>query len=167
VSLRLLVEGLTEANVSFVVVGMVAGQMYGSRTATYDLDIVYEASDENITRLAGHLLTLDAYVKETWPNEGVASDFSRDVLVREQSLALGTREGELDVLHRIDGIGGYAEVRELSQPVRLGNGRDARVILLSALIASKRASNRDKDRLHIVELEAIGECQAPPRPPEN
>ena len=163
-SLERLITGLTDADISFVVVGMVAGQLYGSRITTYDLDIVYDPSDDNITRLAEHLLGLDAYVKEAWPNEGVTSGFSRNVLAREQSLTLGTREGEIDLLHRIDGVGDYRAVREQSVSLRLESGRDVQVITLQALIASKRASNREKDRLHIVDLEAIEQLGGSARP---
>ena len=158
-SLERLIEGLADAGVAFVVVGMVAGQLYGSRVATYDLDVVYDTNEENVTRVSEYLLGLDPYVKETWPNEGVASDFTRSVLMSERSLSIGTTEGEIDLLHRIDGIGEYTSALAQSTPFVLGNGKQIRVLTLTALIAAKRASNREKDRLHIIELEAIAELE--------
>lgn len=141
----------------FVVVGMVAGQMYGSRLATFDLDIVYDADEANMERIATFLLGIDAYVKDTWPNEGTASDFSLEIFFRERSLTVGTSEGEVDLLHRIDGLGTYHEVNEQSAPIETSDGLEVRVLTLDGLIAAKRASNREKDRLHIVELEALAD----------
>ncbi len=158
-SLERLIDGLAESDVSFVVVGMIAGQLYGSRVATYDLDIVYERTEENLSRLSTYLLSIDAYVKETWPNEGFASEFVPSLLATELSLTLGTVQGEIDLLHRIDGIGDYANALAKSQPFALASGREIRVLTLPALIDAKRASNRDKDRLHLTELEAIAEIR--------
>jgi hypothetical protein len=156
-SLERLIDGLARARANFVVVGMVAGQMYGSRIATYDLDIVYEVDDVNIERIVAYLLDIDAYVKDTWPNEGMASEFSRDLLLRDKSLTLGTSEGEIDLLDRIDGLGGYGNVYEHSVPIKTSGGLEVRVLMLEGLIAAKRASNREKDRLHLIELEALAE----------
>ncbi len=163
-SLERLIEGLADADIAFVVVGMVAGQLYGSRVATYDLDVVYDTSEDNVSRLSEYLLGLDPYVKETWPNEGVASDFTRAVLLRERSLTVGTAEGEIDLLDRIDGIGDYASALSQSASFRLDSGKQVRVLTLTALIAAKRASDREKDRLHIIELETIAalECNRKP-----
>jgi hypothetical protein len=138
---------------------MVAGQLYGSRYNTEDLDIVYERSEANVDRLCRYLVGVDAYIKETWPNEGVARLFACADLVTEGSLTLGTTEGELDVLHRIDGVGSFAPVFEASRILRLPDGSEARVLSLPALIASKRAAGREKDKLHIPELEAILEVR--------
>jgi hypothetical protein len=159
VSIRSLIEGLTGSGVQFVIVGMVAGQLYGSRYNTEDLDIVYERSQGNVDRLCRYLLSVGAYVKEAWPNEGLAQSFACDDLVTEGSLTLGTTEGELDVLHRIDGVGDFASVLAASRILRLPDGGEARVLSLPALIASKVACGREKDKLHIPELEAILEVR--------
>jgi hypothetical protein len=136
--------------------------MYGSRYMTEDLDVVYDTSADNVDLLTQYLNAVDAFVKETWPNEGVARPFSREDLVTERSLTLGTNEGELDVLHRIDGVGGFAEARDGSRPLLLANGVEIRVRSLEALIASKRAAGRESDKLHLPELEAILELHLRP-----
>ncbi len=138
---------------------MAAGQIHGSRTLTEDVDIVYKDDSENVLRLVAYLESVDAHVKELWPNEGYASDFSIERLLAEKSLTLGSREGEIDVLHRIDGIGGYDDVFASSEILTV-DGRRARIITIDGLIVSKRAAQRPKDRLHVVELEAIQELKA-------
>gem|GEM_PF-5778118 len=51
-SIRSLLVGLLEARVDFIVVGMAAGQMHGSRLLTENIDIVYMQDRTNIARLA-------------------------------------------------------------------------------------------------------------------
>jgi hypothetical protein len=159
VSIRSLIAGLAASGSRFVVVGMAAGQIYGSRYATEDLDVVYDTSAANVDLLYRYLTAVDAYIKETWPTEGLARELQRRDLVREKSLTLGTREGELDVLHRIDGVGDFSAVLAASTPLRLEGMNGVRIISLPALIASKRASGREKDKLHVPELEAILELR--------
>ena len=64
-SLERIIAGLIRARAAFVIVGMVAGQMYGSRIATFDLDIAYDADEANMERIATFLLGIDAYVKDS------------------------------------------------------------------------------------------------------
>jgi len=61
-------------------------------------------------------------------------------------------------LHRIDGVGSYQNVLDASQTVSIAD-RDILVLSVEAVIASKRASNRQKDLLHLPELEAIAEIR--------
>lgn len=173
-SIRSIIEGLTAADVAFVVVGMAAGQLHGSRLLTEDVDIVYKDDASNIERLESYLIGIDAYVKDLWPNEGgfeigASRRFSARELIEEQSLTLGSREGDIDVLHRIDGVGGYDEVVAASQAIALA-GIQPRVITIDALIASKRAAARPKDLLHIPDLECLQELKRrnvrPAKPPE-
>ena len=158
--------GLLDARVDFIVVGMAAGQMHGSRLLTEDIDIVYKQCPANIARLASYLHEIDAHVQDLWPNEGFASAFSQDRLLAEKSLTLSSRDGELDVLHRIDGVGEYDEVLTMSETISLGNAA-LRIITIDGLILSKRAANRPKDLLHIPDLECLRELKSrPPKPPK-
>ncbi len=69
---------------------------------------------------------------------------------------MGTTEGEIDVLERIDGVGAFEDVAGTSETIEI-EGRAVRVISLAGLIATKRASGREKDRVHLAELEVIAE----------
>ena len=55
------------------------------------------------------------------------------------------------------GIGTYGQVNERSAPIETAEGLEVRVLTLDGLIAAKRARNRGKDRLHIIELEALAD----------
>jgi len=157
-SIRSIILGLAAAEVEFVLVGMAAGQLHGSRLLTEDVDIVYRDEPVNIANLAAYLRGIDAYVSELWPNEGFAAEFSIDRLVSEKSLTLGSKEGAIDVLHRIDGVGGYDELLAESEPIVV-DGIRLRIITINGLIKSKRAAQRPKDNLHLPDLECLKELK--------
>jgi hypothetical protein len=135
---------------------MVAGNLYGSQYLTEDLDIVYETSQGNRERLCSALEPLGARVVGHWPVEGSDRVLTPEILAAERSVTVGTTEGEIDVLERIDGVGAYDDVEGTSETIEV-EGRAVRVISLAGLIATKRASGREKDRVHLAELELIAE----------
>ena len=69
-------------------------------------------------------------------------------------MTLTTDAGDIDLLDRVPGIGGYAEARAQSEPVTIGATR-FRALTLPALIAARRATGRAKDVEHLIELEAL------------
>lgn len=158
-SLRGLIGTLAAGKVDFVIVGMVAGNIHGSQYVTEDLNVVYAMTVENVHRLCEVLAPLQPRIAQSWPLEGSEDAFTPDNLLAERSVTVLTTQGEIDLLHRIDGIGDYAEVLAMSEPITV-DGRDARVISLGGLIATKRASGREKDRLHLSELELIAELES-------
>jgi predicted nucleotidyltransferase len=158
-SLRRLIEVLADGKVKFVIVGMVAGNLHGSQFVTEDLDLVYDTSTENVERLTTALASLEPRVAEQWPLEGSEGSFTPQTLATERSTTVITSEGEIDLLARIDGVGEYDEVVKASEDVVV-DGRAVRVISLQGLIETKRASGREKDRLHLPELELIQELKA-------
>jgi hypothetical protein len=157
VSLRRLVTALVDGGARFVVVGMVAGNIHGSQYTTQDLDIVYDTSEANRDAICKALASLHPRVTEGWPLEGDA-DLSAAVLAVEESVTLLTDEGEIDLLHRIDGVGSYNDVLATSAAHSFEQ-RSIRVITLDGLIATKRASGRPKDLLHLPDLELVKELQ--------
>jgi hypothetical protein len=58
---ELLLRGLVNASVEFIVVGMTAGVLLGTPVTTFDLDIVHRKTPENVDRLLAWLLTIHAY----------------------------------------------------------------------------------------------------------
>ena len=156
-SIRRLLTTLVDGSVRFVIVGMVAGNIHGSRYTTEDLDVVYEASGDNCDAICKALLPPHPRAVDAWPLEDT-TDMTTELLSAERSLTVLTDEGELDLLHRIDGVGGYEEVLSASSAVLI-EGRAVRVITFDALIATKRASARPKDLLHLPDLELIEELR--------
>jgi hypothetical protein len=57
--LRVLLEG----KVDFIVIGGVAGVAHGLARATYDVDVVYARSSDNMLRLARALTAINPYLR--------------------------------------------------------------------------------------------------------
>ena len=147
-----MLAGLVGAQVEFVVIGGVAAAVHGSTSVTIDLDICYNPTADNIERLSTLLDLWHAYPR------GVEAGlpFILDVRTMRAApvLTLITSEGALDCLDEVAGVGEWAAVRKASKPVAW-EGITFRVLTLDALIAAKRSAGRPKDRLAVIELEAI------------
>lgn len=143
---------LEQAQVRCVVVGGIAGTVHGSAYITQDLDICYDATDENRTTLAALLASWGVHLRGAPPDLPFTLD-SR-ALRTTPLLTLRTREGDIDLLDQVPGVGGYTECLAASEAVEW-DGTRFRVLTLPALIAAKRAAGRRKDREHLIELEAL------------
>jgi hypothetical protein len=145
-ALRALVEG----KVRFVIIGGIAGRLWGSPTVTNDLDICYAHDAVNLRRLAAVLSALHARLR------GVDADVKFEI--DERALALGdhftmvTDAGNLDVLATPAGTRGFDQLMRTAEKVDL-DGLSVYVASLEDLIDMKRAAGRLKDR---IELEVLG-----------
>ena len=70
------------------------------------------------------------------------------------NFTLETDSGDLDVLGEVSGVGGYAQALAQSQEKEMYSC-EVRVLSLEALIAAKKAASRNKDKSHLLELEAL------------
>ncbi len=147
-----MLRGLTEDDVKFVVVGGLAAAAHGSRRLTDDLDICYDDSKGNVERLASMLSSWNAYPRGI--ERGLSFFMDERQLRITPIMTLTTREGFIDVLDVVKGVGRFAECRGRSRFVEAFDVR-FRVLDLNALIDSKRATARPKDLDQIPELEAL------------
>ena len=60
---KTVVRVLAEGGVDFIVVGGLAGVMHGSARLTFDIDVVYRRSPENIRRLVLALMPYQPYLR--------------------------------------------------------------------------------------------------------
>jgi hypothetical protein len=58
-----LLRTLLDAEVEFILVGGVAGVLHGAARATYDVDVVYRRSPENLSRLVKALAPHAPYLR--------------------------------------------------------------------------------------------------------
>ena len=147
-----MLQGLNEANVKFVVVGGLAATAHGSRRVTDDLDICYEVSPANITRLAGLLASWKAYPRGI--EQGLPFFMDERQLRITPLMTLTTREGFLDLLDVVKGVGDYPKCMKRSMRVEAFDIRFS-VLDLPALIDAKRAAGRPRDLDQLPELEAL------------
>jgi predicted nucleotidyltransferase len=144
---------LAQHGVEFIVVGGQAEALMGSARVTYDVDLCYRRTPENLERLAAALGTLNLTLRGAPPELKFRLD--------AQALALGQNytfqvDGEypLDLLGYLEPVGVYEDLLPQAETVEIG-GRPTRVIGLDDLIRIKRHINRPKDRESLLQLEAI------------
>lgn len=144
---------LAEHGVEFIVVGGQAEALMGSPRVTYDVDLCYRRTPDNLERLATALGTLNLTLRGAPPELKFRLD--------AQALALGQNytfevDGEypLDFLGYLEPIGTYEDVLPHAEIVSIG-GRPTTVIGLDDLIRIKRHLGRPRDRESLLQLEAI------------
>lgn len=148
---------LADGKVEFILVGGLAATAHGSARSTYDVDVLYERSSDNLVRLAVILDGLQAALRDAPPG----LPFRPDVATLRNGLnfTLSTRLGPLDLLGEIAGGGAFADL--VPHTVRLNLfGRSVRCLTLQKLIETKRATGRPKDLEALAELEALREEQS-------
>ena len=143
---------LLDAKVDFIVVGGVAATLQGSARATFDVDVVYSRSDQNVARLVSALRPIDPYLRGA--PRGLPFRFDEETVRRGLNFTLQTRLGPLDVLGEVTGGGGFDDLLPFTETVTL-YGSQCRCVTLEKLIDLKRAAGRPKDNEILAELEAL------------
>ena len=146
-----LLRVLTSHGVQFIVVGMTAGVLQGAPVVTFDLDIVYRRSDDNLPRLLAALAAIDARFR------GDPRRIPPNLLHLESAgQLLETRLGDCDVLGTIDEGLGFDDL--LPDTVTIETGElSLRVLGLRRLIEIKRRAGRPKDLAALPVLESTRE----------
>lgn len=143
-----LLEVLGRHGAETIVVGAVAAVMAGAPLVTFDLDLVYRRTDENLDRLVSALAELGATYRDPAGRRILPT---RERLATMRLHLLETALGGLDLLTSVgDGLA-YDDLLGSSTLMEL-RGRPLRVLSLAAVIATKEFANRPKDRaaLHVL-----------------
>lgn len=155
-SLAKIAELLHSHSVDFVVIGGQAAVLHGSPIPTFDVDLSYRRTTENLEQLAAALKTIQPTLRGAPPD--------LPFLLDANSLALGsnftfnTSLGPLDLLGWVEPLGDYDDFASRAEIMDIG-GIPLRVLSLDDLIAVKRHLGRPKDRATLVQLEAIQELR--------
>lgn len=145
-------EHLQRHHVEFLVIGGQAAVLLGSPLPTFDVDLCYRRTAENLKYLAEAL-------KELHPTlRGAPPDLP--FLLDAQSLALGanftftTDLGPLDLLGWVEPLGTYEDLVGRAEQIALDTV-NLQVIGLDDLIAIKRHISRPKDKAALFQLETL------------
>lgn len=156
-----LLEALDSEGVRYVVVGGVSARAYGAQRRTYDLDLVPELAERNLSRLTAVLRRLGARLRIDRVTDSESRQLPVDVarVVATQEVSLWqTDAGPLDVLHGLRDRHGqlhdYAELEDRAATQMIGSRR-VRVASLDDLIASKEWAARPKDLEVVAELREL------------
>jgi len=145
-------RALADGGVRFVVVGGLAAAAHGAARVTYDVDVVYERTRENLARLASALAPLSPYLRGAPP--GLPFRWDVAALERGLNFTLTTDGGDLDLLGEIVGGGRYEDLVPHSFETEM-LGVTLLCLGLEKLIEVKRAAGRPKDLEAIAELELL------------
>jgi len=146
--LALLAQGQVEA----VLIGGWAAIVHGSAYPTFDVDMCYRRTEENIERLSATLALMHPYLRDAPP--GLPFRFDVRTIKSGLNFTLTTDLGDLDLLGEVMGLGQYDQVAHVSEKMELF-GLTVQVLSLDALIRAKRAAGRPKDLNALPELEAL------------
>jgi len=147
-----IVELFTAHGVEFIVIGGQAEVLHGSSRVTFDTDLCYRRTAENLRRLAKAL----SFLKPTLRGAPPDLPFRIDA----ESLALGcnftfrTPDGDLDLLGFVEPLGTFEDVAKRSETIRVGEV-DLKVMTLDDLVRIKEHLGRPKDRDALLQLLAI------------
>lgn len=146
-----ILEVLNRHGVAFIVIGGVAATLHGSPQATYDLDLAYERSSENVERLIEALSELEA-VRITDPSQP-APPSAEGLTERIEHFA--SPVGAIDVLASVRSVGGYDDLTNDAQEIEIKPGLTVLVAGIDTIIWSKSGTGRAKDPNHIRSLEQV------------
>ncbi|TWT41722.1 hypothetical protein RAS1_28430 [Phycisphaerae bacterium RAS1] len=143
---------LTARKVEFIVIGGQAEALLGSARVTYDTDLCYRRTNENLERVATAL-------KELGPTlRGAPADlpFKLDVKALQlgNNFTFDTTLGSLDLLGWVEPLGTYDEFIGRAETMPFDD-IELKVISLDDLIRVKQHVNRPKDRESLMHLLAI------------
>ena len=142
---------LADGDVDFVVIGGVAGGVYGSCLPAWDLDVAYASDDQNVLKLS------EAIAKVT------GNARRRPALEAGGNFTFDTTVGRLDVLAYAAGAPAYAELKRAATMHDI-DGYPIRFASLDHLIAMKEAAGRPKDKAAAMEYRQISDELRAPRP---
>lgn len=149
-----LITTLTSQGVNYVVIGSVAGRLFGSPAVTFDLDICYARDDTNLEVLAAALRSVHAKLRGA--DADVPFRLDAKTLRAGDSFTFETSLGDLDILGTPSGTAGYDDLVRTAERFEVEG-----VVVLAAsiddLIRMKRAAGRAKDRIHLEFLAALRE----------
>lgn len=133
---------LNETKVEYVVIGGVALVAHGATRATFDIDLCYKRSKENIEKLCQALKPFHPRLRGA-PKH---LPFQLDVktVTARLNFKLATDLGGVDLLGEVAGLGFYDSVYQSSQ-LEMVENIPCRVLSLDGLYREKIAAGRDRD----------------------
>ncbi|MSP61763.1 MAG: hypothetical protein EXR72_15795 [Myxococcales bacterium] len=143
-----------------VIIGGVAAVLHGAPVSTFDFDLAYHRSDDNIARLLAALdemgaeFVLDLAHRHLRPTAGH--------LATAGPKLLATRLGRLDLLGEVSPVPSWEALCSDAVTMLLADQVPVRVVSLDRLIEIKRwladqnlPERGGRDRLHLHQLEAV------------
>ena len=140
--------------VKFVIIGGIAGRLWGSPTVTNDLDICHGRDAGNMKALTAALRDLD--VKLRGADRDLPFIADARTLKAGDAFTFATSAGNFDILGTPAGSSGYEALARTATKMDVG-GVTVLVAAIEDLILMKRAAGRPKDLIEVEILAAVRE----------
>ncbi len=150
--LELFCDVLDIHGVEHIVIGGQAEWIFGSPRVTYDVDLCYRRSNDNLDRLARALRELSVTLRGA--PEDLPFRIDADSLARCSKITINTTGGPLDLLGWVEPLGDYDKLLENAELYQIGS-HDVKVIALDDLIKVKQHLARSRDCDSLLQLLAI------------
>ena len=152
VDLAQIIPPLVSAKVDFILIGGMAAILHGSARVTFDVDLLYSRSDENIQRLATALVPYQPYLRDA--PAGLPFAWDAKTIRRGVNFTLTTSVGGVDLFGEVARGETYQDLLAHSFDVD-AFGVCFKCIDLPTLIRIKEAADRPKDREAVAELRIL------------
>ncbi|MHC5158899.1 MAG: nucleotidyltransferase [Planctomycetota bacterium] len=152
-----LLTRLVKAQVRFVLIGGYACIVHGGTQTTEDVDVCCDFAPDNLLRLQQALANLNPVHRMT--PQRLPLSITSENCQNLKNLYLDTDLGQLDCIGAVQGLGDFCQVEKLCQIIEV-NQIHLKVLSRDALIQSKKAMDRPRDREAVRQLEAIKKMQA-------
>lgn len=152
IPIEILAEILVANGVEFIVIGGQAETIFGSPRVTFDVDLCYRRTRENIQRLAEALKNIKPTLRGADPGLPFRAD--APTLQAGLNFTFSTEAGDLDLLGYVEPIGDYDKLLVSAERHAIGK-LELLTISLEDLIRVKQHINRSKDRESLLQLLAI------------
>jgi predicted nucleotidyltransferase len=159
-----IVEHLQRHGIEFIVLGGEAAVLHGSPLPTYDTDLCYRRTPENLQRLAEALKEIHPSLRGAPPDLPFRLD--AESLALGANFAFNTDYGPLDLLGWVEPLGTYENLLPRAKRMTLGT-LSILVISLEDLVAIKRHIQRPKDQATLHQLEALLRLRQQPKTPDS
>lgn len=155
-------EVFARHHVEYLLIGGVAGRLYGAERATYDIDVLARHDIENLDRVADALRELGAFLRVGGLDDETARALpviiDGPALVAMEVSTWRTDAGDIDILATLrDTEGrrlGFADLAARATHITVA-GVEVRLAGLADIVESKKYADRKKDREAIPELEHL------------
>jgi hypothetical protein len=149
---KALLRILSDAGVEFIVIGGAAAAAHGTARATFDLDIVYRRTADNISRLVLALGPYHPRLRDVPP--GFPFRWEAATIRLGLNFIMTTDVGDVNAPGEVTGGGSYEALLPSAVVIR-PFGVECRLLGLDRLIEVKRAAGCPRDFEVIAELETV------------
>lgn len=126
---------------------------------TFDIDILYCRTRENIQRLVAAVKPFRPKLRLAGDEKPIDFSFDEQTIWNGANVTLWTPDFDIDLLAQTEDLPSYEAVLPDSEVIETNGNRRFRILSFDALLRIKRRLNRMKDQLALPEIEALIEIR--------